>query len=249
MVRIVGVLGLLTTLLSAGTYAAPAPILMHSDVDIDGKPLRIDVALQLQPATKPGGATRVQARIDLAPVVAALRSELLRQLPQDRCKGHRADNWVGELRRYGAWVEADRLIFEVELDVQLWACVDIRGVELRKRLSRGRVVVQLPLRAAVDEAGLRLQAGRPWVDAYGPLGNAARAYFGLRGEQLGDRLAQRLARLNARQHAYPVPALWLHEGKLLTAQFVDAGRPTLELVAELQPKLPGWMDWMLRPVR
>jgi len=35
--------------------------------------------------------------------------------------------------------------------------------------------------------------------------------------------------------------LWLHEGQLKSARFVDAGRPSVEIQAQLQPKLTDWL--------
>lgn len=242
-------LAVLAGVLAVGAAAASAPattgIPIATVVEVGGRPLTIDGTLTLAPAPRPGEGTRVHALIDLGSVVAALHSALERRLPRDRCRRHALDNWVAQLRHYSAQVDDDRLLLEVALDVELWACLEWHGNEVRRRVSRGRAWMRLPLELDAGDAGLRLRAGRPQVDVRGPLGDAARAYLALRGLEVGDLLADRVAQLNARQPAFPVPALWLHQGTLRSARFVDAGRPSMAIEAELRPALPGWAQRLL----
>jgi hypothetical protein len=151
---------------------------------------------------------------------------MLRRLPRERCKRRAADNWVARMRRYSVSVDDGQLLLDVGLDVEALACVQWHGNELRRRIADGRVYARLPLRLEVADDGLRLHARRPQVDAYGPLGDAARVYFAARGVEIGQLLETRMAAFNARQRAFPIPALWLHKGKLRSACFVDSGRPS-----------------------
>lgn len=241
-------LAVLAGMLAMGAAAASAPatgIPIATAVEVGGRPLTIKGTLTLTPAQQPGEGTRVHALIDLGSVVTELHSALLLRLPRDRCRRHALDNWVAQLRRYSTQVDDARLLIEVAVDVELWACLEWHGNEVRRRLSRGRAWVRLPLELDAGDAGLRLRAGRPQVDVRGPLGDAARLYLALRGEEIGDLLAARVAQLNARQPTFPVPALWLHQGKLRSARFVDAGRPSMQIEAELRPALPGWAQRLL----
>ena len=223
----------------------PAPIKLQTPLELGDRQLTLDVSLQLAPSKQVGGPTRVNALVDLGPVIAELRAAVRGKIPTDRCRRHAADNWVGELQNFVAWVDSDRLVLEVDLQIEVWACFEVHRTELRKRLSRAQVGLQLPLRIDARQTGLRLQFDRPRVRARGPLADAARHYLTLRGEELGEILARRVARLNAKQGVFAVPTIWLFEGKLKSARFVDAGRPSIEIQAELQPKLPIWADWML----
>lgn len=238
------VLALLVAM-AAGAQATPAPIPIATTIEVGGQAMHIAGELTLAPAQAPDGGTRVNARIDLGVAAAALHAAILERLPGDRCRRHAVDNWVAKLRRYHVSADAGRLLIEVGLDVEVWACLEWHGSEVRRKVADGRVYARLPLALEIADAGLRLQVGRPQVDAYGPLGDAARVYFAARGAEIGDLLAAKVAALNARQATFPVPALWLHQGKLRSARFVDAGRPSLEIVAELQPVLPGWASRLL----
>lgn len=236
-------------LLALPLAAAEAPIRLQTDVQVGDQALTFDLHLRL--AQDPRGVTRLTAWVDLAPVLPALRLALLRRLPHDPCRREGLDNWVADLRRLNLRVDQDWLLLELEFDAQAWACVDLRGSELRRRLSRASVRLLLPLRVSADGGGLRLHVDRPQVGARGPLADAARVWFALRGEELGDVLARRAEAINAEQLAFPPPSLWLHQGQLVAARFIDAGRPSLELVAELRPQLPGWLEhvwpWGSRP--
>jgi len=79
------------------------------------------------------------------------------------------------------------------------------------------------------------------VRARGPLADVARHSMTLRGAQLGEVLAERVARLNAKQGVFAIPSLWLYEGQLKSARFIDVGRPSIEIQAQLQAKLPDWL--------
>lgn len=230
----------LATLLVMPLATAEAPVRLQTDVQVGDQALTFD--LQLRLAQDPRGVTRLTAWVDLAPVLPALRQALLRRLPHDPCRREGLDNWVAELRRLNLRVDEEWLLLELEFDAQAWACVDIRGSELRRRLSRASVRLLLPLRVTADGGGLRLHVDRPQVGARGPLADAARVWFALRGEELGDVLARRAEAINAQQLALPPPTLWLHQGELVSARFIDSGRPSLELVAELRPQLPGWLE-------
>ena len=230
----------------AGASELPLqPIAVSAEVEVDGRPLAIDAVITLGPTQAPGSAVRATTLIDLGNVVAALHAGMLRRLPREHCQRHVADNWVARMRRYSVSVDDGRLLLEVGLQVEVWACLDWRGNELRRRIAEGRVYARLPLRLQVADDGLRLHAERPQVDAYGPLGDAARVYFAARGVEIGEVLESRMAAFNARQRVFPIPALWLHTGTLRSARFVDRGRPSIEIVAELQPALPGWAGRML----
>lgn len=220
--------------------AAGSPIRLQSQVEAGGEAIEFDLQLRLEPDAR--GATQVIALVDLSPVLPALRRALLRRMPQDPCRRHGIDNWVAKLRRLNLRVDGDWLLLELEFDAQAWACAEIHGNELRRRLADAGVHLLLPLRVIAGEAGLRLRVGRPQVSARGPLADAARVWFALRGEELGEVLARRAAAIDARQLALPPPALWLHHGELVSARFIDAGRPSLELVATLRPQFPGWIE-------
>jgi hypothetical protein len=223
----------------------PPPIAITTAIEVDGRAVAIDGAITLGPMQAPGSGMQATALIDLGNVVAALHAGMLRRLPRERCKRRAADNWVARMRRYSVSVEGGQLMIEVGLEVEVWACLQWHGNELRRRIADGRVYARLPLRLEVADDGMRLHAGRPQVDAYGPLGDIARVYFAARGVEIGQLLETRMAAFNARQHAFPIPALWLHQGKLRSARFVDGGRPSIEIVAELQPALPGWARRLL----
>lgn len=228
--------------LIAWAQAGAAPLELTTPLSIDGQPLQFKISAQLKAA--PDGAGRLQADVDLGPLVGALQAALQRRLPRERCAHRGADNWVARLRQFSARVDQGELLLSVDLDVEAWGCLTWRRQQLRERLSHGRVYLELPLRVDVDTHGLRLRAGRPWVRTSGPLGNAARWYFALRGEEIGSLLAQRVDTLNASQRGYPLPALGPFQVQLEQAQFVDAGRPTLMLTAAVQPVLPAWMQWL-----
>lgn len=224
-------------LLCVGLDACAATTLLQPTIEVDGRPLTLAIAIA--PAAGARDA-HMRADLDLGPIVAALRDAVVRRLPRDACRRRGVDNWVARLRRHGAWVEAERLWLEFELDVEAWACVQLRGTELRRRLADGGVRLRLPLRAEIEAGGLRLRIERPLVGVRGPLGDAARWYFAARGEELADALAQRAARLDARGLLLPAPATWFGSGSLEQARFVDAGRPTLRIVYAWAPALPDW---------
>lgn len=236
-------------LLALPLAAAEAPVRLQTDVQVGDQTLTFDLQLRLEQGPK--SVTRLTALVDLAPVLPALREALLRRLPRDPCRREGLDNWVADLRRLNLRVDEDWLLLELEFDAQAWACVDLRGSELRRRLSRASVRLLLPLRVTAHGGKLHLHVDRPQVGARGPLADAARVWFALRGEELGDVLARRAEAINAQQLALPPPSLWLHQGELVSARFIDAGRPSLELVAELRPQLPGWLErmwpWVSRP--
>ncbi len=236
-------------LLALPHAAAEAPVRLQTEVQVGDQTLTFD--LQLRLGQGPKGVTLLTAWVDLAPVLPALRQALLRRLPHDPCRREGLDNWVADLRRLNLRVDEDWLLLDLEFDAQAWACMDVRGSELRRRLSQASVRLLLPLRITADGGGLRLHVDRPQVSARGPLADAARVWFALRGEELGDVLARRAEAINAQRLALPPPALWLHQGELVSARFIDAGRPSLELVAELSPQLPGWVErmwpWGSRP--
>ena len=220
--------------------AADAPIRVQTEVKVGDRSLNFDLQLRLSQAQH--GATQITTLVDLGPVLPALRQALLQRLPRDRCRREGLDNWVADLRQLNLRVDEDWLLLELELDAQAWACVDIHGSELRRRISHARVRLLLPLRVSANDSALRLRVGRPQVAARGPLADAARLWFALRGEELGDVLARRAEAIDPRRLALPPPSLWLHQGQLVSARFIDAGRPSLELVAILQPQMPGWFD-------
>lgn len=226
-------------ILCCAAEAASEPTLLHPRIDIGGRKLALDVRVAPLPARDGGG---IQADVDLGPVLAEVRDTIMRQLPRDPCHRHRADNWVARLRRYAAWADGDELWFEVELRVEAWGCVEIHRNELRRQLAHGDLRLRLPLRAQAQAGGLRLRVGRPQVSVRGPLGEAARWYFALRGEELGEALARHAARLDARGLVLSRAMDGLGMGQLESAGFFDAGRPSLRLKLGFAPALPGWFD-------
>lgn len=219
----------------ATAAAAPPPSRLQPTIEIDGHPVRLDVSVQA------GDDGILSADVDLTPILAGLRESIVRRLPRDACRRHGLDNWVARLRRFGAWVDGEDLWLETELDVEAWGCAEIRGTELRRELADGGVRLRLPLRVEAREGALRLRVGQPQAGLRGRLGDAARWYFALRGEEFGERLAQRARDLDARQLALPAATDWFGQGELRGARFIDAGRPTLRLAVAWSPAWPGWM--------
>lgn len=218
----------------ANAWAEP-PTRLQPEIGIDGRRLRLDVSMQA------GVDGILSADVDLTPILAELRASIVRRLPRDACRRHGLDNWVARLRRFGAWVDGKDLWLETELDVEAWGCAELRGSELRRKLADGGVRLRLPLRVEARDGSLRLRVGEPDAGLRGRLGEAARWYFALHGEEFGAALARRARELDARQLALPAATAWFGKGELRGAQFVDAGRPTLRLAVAWSPALPGWM--------
>lgn len=220
--------------------AAEPSIRLQRSLEVAGRAMTFDIQVTMRAADD--GATRAIAKIDLGPLAPLLHAALQQRLPRDPCRHRGLDNWVAELRRLNLRVDEDWLLIEVEVDAEAWACVEIHRNQIRRPLSHGSVRLLLPLRVEVDDAALRLRVGQPQVGVRGPLGDAARVWFALRGEELGEVLARHASRIDAQGVLLPPPATSLVQGRLLSARFRDSGRPTLELNVELRPQFPGWAD-------
>ena len=73
----------------------PAPIKLQTPLELGDRQLTLDVSLQLAPSKQVGGPTRVNALVDLGPVIAELRAAVRGKIPTDRCRRHAADNCRG----------------------------------------------------------------------------------------------------------------------------------------------------------
>ena len=230
-------LGILVWTGSAVAGAESPPLTVPIEFGEDRAPVEVEVTLEA--ASGPHGEGWL-ARVDLVPLLVEGRSILRGQLPRDPCAKRGGDNWVAYLETFDARVERDRLRLRMAFDVEWWACLELGRSDLRRRLSRAQVEVELALGIELADEGLRLWAEPPRVRADGDLARAARLWFAARGEDWGDRLEEAVKRWNEQLPVFATPALGPFAGRLSGARFVDAGRPALVLETQLEWRPPRW---------
>ena len=218
--------------------AAAEPLALSVPTDVGGKAVPVDVRLQ---AASGGEWTGWRAEIDLVPLLAEGRVMLRRQLPRDPCAKRGSDNWVVYLEAFAARVERDRLRLRLEFDVEWWACLELWRSDLRRRLSRGRVRMELAFGVESAAEGVRLWAEPPQIRTDGDLGRAARLWFAARGEDWNERLIERFERWNEDLPVFALPALGPFAGRLVGARFLDSGGPVLTLETQLEWRPPLWL--------
>ncbi len=220
---------------------------VSASVDLDGRSLPIRYRMYLSKVAGDDGEsiTRLRSVLDLSGAFSTLVESVRGELPDQRCRRHRADNWVVKLREMSAEAEAGELLLGLVADVQMWACVDLKILgQAQTELADARVWMELPL--ALDAQGNRvtLHWRQPQVRADGDLARAARLYFASRGEDLSEQLARRIQRARPDATQFNLPTLLLASGgRIHSARFVNFnGMPHAEVEIDANIGIATWVS-------
>ena len=214
------------------------------DTEIGEVPYRYRMYLSSAGSGDGPARSRLRMVLDLGGAVSALADTLHQRAPSERCARRKADNWVVRPRELSAEVHDEALLLGLGAEVELWACVDLKFLgKAKSELADGRIWLELPLILDAQAQRVSLHYGEPRVRVHGGLGRAARLYFAARGEDLGERLAQRVNHLDQDQLQFDLPAILIANGAHIErARFVSEGgmpQAEIEIIANA-----GMLNWM-----